>query len=108
MKKIHLDLNHYSSDRDGGEAFLDDFYLLSMPRLIQAVYQSNNFRQYYAHMEDHTRQMMHIYSRMATMDYSWKDIITSETILAEVPYKRFFMDELVEGIQAIDSKAIIK
>ena len=107
-KKIHLDLNHYSDDSDGAQAFLDDFYLMSMPRLIQAVYQSTCFRQYYAHMEEHTRQMMHLYERMMSMNYVWKDIVRSETVLAEVPYKRFFIDEIVEGIKNIDSKAIIK
>lgn len=108
MKKLHLDLNHYANDADGVEAFMDDFFLLSIPRLLEAVYQAKSFRGYYAHMEDHTRQLMHLYQRLKSFEHIWKDLVKQETFLAEVPYKRFFMDELVEGIKNIDSKSIIK
>ena len=108
MKKLHLDLNHYKNDIDGIAAFMDDFFLLSMPRLIQAVYQAKSFKGYYKHMEDHTRQMMHLYERLRSFDHMWKDLVKSETALVDVPYKRFFVEELVTGINTINSKAIIQ
>ena len=107
-KKIHLDLNHYSNDSDGIEAFMDDFFFLSMPRLLETVYQAKSFCGYYIQMEDHTRQLMDLYYRLKSFNCIWKDIMKSETFLAEVPYKRFFLDELMEGIKNSDSKAIIK
>lgn len=108
MKKLHLDLNQYANDKDGIEAFFDDFFLLSQPRLLEAVYQAQGFKHYYTHMEDHTRQMVHLYERLMTLEHIWKDLVKTETYLAEVPYKRFFMEEIIKGISAIDSKAIIK
>ena len=107
IKQLQLDINHYADDCEGAEAFLDDFYLASIPRLIQKIYNSNNFKQYYAHMEQHTREMMALYERMMARNYIWKSIIEADTILSKVPYKRFFIDELIKGLQKIDSSAII-
>ena len=108
MKKIHLDLNQYKDDADGMESFMDDFFLVSMPRLIEAVYQAKSFTGYYKHMEHHTRQMMHLYERLKSLDHIWKDLVKSETYIAEVPYKRFFAEELYEGIKNMDTKSVIK
>ena len=108
MKKLNLDLNHYSDDINGVESFMNDFFYLSIPRLIEVIYQAQNFKDYYPRMGTHMMEMINLYEKLKVNHHLWKEILKAETFLADVDYKKFMVEELFDGIREIRSKAIMQ